>query len=137
MVNLQNRGTFSKFALEKIRGGPLKGLFKLLGVKQNASSAFHPQSDGQTERVNQCMEQYLRCYVSYQQDDWLDLLPMAEFTYNNTFQESIKTSPFQANFGFQPRFDIQPVLTPVNQEAENRIERIQIQQAVLKREVCP
>jgi len=47
------------------------------------STTYHPQTDGQTERVNQALEQYLRCYVDYNLSNWLDLLPSAEFTYNN------------------------------------------------------
>lgn len=113
-----------------------KALFSQLGVKHNSSSAYHPQSDGQTERVNQIMEQYLRCFVSYKQDNWSSLLPMAEFTYNNTFQESIKTTPFHANVGYHPRFDTQPVLVPTNTEAANRIEQLLIDQDILKRELA-
>lgn len=80
-------------------------LLKSLNIKSQKSTAFHPQTDGQTERVNQCMEQYLRCYVSYQQDDWYDLLPMAEFAYNSSIHATIKTSPFYANYGFHPKTD--------------------------------
>lgn len=112
-----------------------KGLFSLLGVKQNGSSAFHPQTDGQTERINQIMEQYLRCYVAYKQDNWCELLPFAEFTYNNTFQSSINSSPFKANYGFDPRFDTQPALIPLNNEAENRITTLLENQQLLHREL--
>jgi hypothetical protein len=61
-----------------------RGLFQLLGVKINLSTAYHPQSDGQTKRVNQILELYLCCTINYQQDDWADLLPLTEFIYNNT-----------------------------------------------------
>ena len=54
-------------------------LLELLGIKANRSSAFHPQTDGQTERMNSVLEQYLRMYCDYQQTDWANLLPMAEF----------------------------------------------------------
>jgi RNase H-like domain found in reverse transcriptase/Reverse transcriptase (RNA-dependent DNA polymerase)/Integrase zinc binding domain/Chromo (CHRromatin Organisation MOdifier) domain/Retroviral aspartyl protease len=105
-----------------------KSLFNLLGVKNNASSAFHPESDGQTERVNQVLEQYLRCFVSYQQTDWNSFLPMAEFTYNNTFQTTIRNTPFRANFGFDPRFSAISLPVPVNLNAETRVESlVQIQ----------
>src|SRR4051812_14260459 len=63
-----------------------KCLFKLLGTKISLSSAFHPESDGQTECTNQVLEQYLCCFVDYQQDNWVELLPLAEFAYNNTLQ---------------------------------------------------
>lgn len=58
------------------------------------TTAYHPQADGQTERVNQELKQYLRCYVDFNLDDWSDLLPVAEFAYNNQAHESTKTSPF-------------------------------------------
>ena len=75
-----------------------------LGVKVNLSSAFHPQSNGQTERTNQTLEQYLRCFSSHLQDDWLDHLPTAEFAYNNAEHSSTKHSPFFANTGSHPVF---------------------------------
>ncbi|SJL16294.1 uncharacterized protein ARMOST_19814 [Armillaria ostoyae] len=54
-------------------------LYKLLDIKQNASTAFHPQTDGQTEHVNQEVEKYLRIFINHQQTDWTDWLPLAEF----------------------------------------------------------
>jgi len=59
-------------------------LCQLLGIKANLSTAYHPETDSQTECVNQILEQYLWVYINYQQDDWVDLLPLAEFMYNNT-----------------------------------------------------
>ena len=59
-----------------------QSLFKILQVKIKLSSAYHPQTDGQTERVNQVLEQFLRCSINYHQDNWVDLLPIAEFAYN-------------------------------------------------------
>src|ERR1700679_1109802 len=58
-------------------------LYRLLGVTLSTTTAYHPQADGQTERVNQELEQYLRVFVNERQDDWDELLPMAEFKYNN------------------------------------------------------
>ena len=78
-------------------------VMELLKVDVRLSTAFHPQTDGQTERVNQILEQYLRCYCSYQQDDWAELLPLAEHAYNSAVSESTKVSPFEANYGFSPR----------------------------------
>jgi hypothetical protein len=80
--------------------------FTLLGVEVKLSTAFHPQTDGQTERVNQVLEQYLRCFIGYQQDDWHNLLPLAEFAYNNTIHTAIGCSPFFANYGYNPRLDL-------------------------------
>lgn len=79
-------------------------LSKLLGAKHRLSTLFHPQMDGQTERLNQTIEQYLRIFYNYMQDNWYDLLPVAEFAYNNAFQSTINTSPFYANYGYHPRF---------------------------------
>lgn len=82
-----------------------KELFLLLGTKVSLSSAYHPQSDGQSERVNQIIEQYLRAYVNYQQNNWVSYLTLAEIAYNNAMQESIRTSPFYCNYAFHPKFD--------------------------------
>ena len=76
---------------------------KLLGTKLATSTAFHPQTDGQTERANRTLEVYLRHYVSTSHDDWDDLLAAAEFAYNNAWQESVKATPFQLNSGQQAR----------------------------------
>ena len=61
---------------------------KKLGIERRLSTAFHPQTDGQTELTNSPLEQYLRAYVNYQQHNWKELLPMGEFAYNNGYQES-------------------------------------------------
>ena len=56
---------------------------KILGIKSTMLTAYHPQTDRQMECINQALEQYLRCYVNYNLSNWSDLLPNAEFTYNN------------------------------------------------------
>ena len=73
---------------------------ELLDVDIKMSTAFHPQTDRQTERVNQISEQYHRSYCLYQQDDWAELLPIAEHAYNSTVSESTKISLFEANYSF-------------------------------------
>ncbi|KAI0995439.1 Transposon Tf2-9 polyprotein [Podosphaera aphanis] len=83
-----------------------KNLCKHLGIQARMSTAFHPETDGQTERFNAVMEQYLRSYISYQQDDWVQWLPMAEFAANNQVSSSTKVSPFYSNYGYHPRFTI-------------------------------
>ena len=75
-------------------------LMELLQVKIKMSTAFHPETDGQTERVNQTLEQYIHSYCSYQQDDWASLLPLAEYAYNTPLSESSKATPFDINYGF-------------------------------------
>jgi hypothetical protein len=79
---------------------------RILRIKPNLSTAFHPESDGQTERVNQVVEQYLRIHCDYLQDDWSSLLSVAEFAYNNAHHSSIGMSPFFANNAQHPRIDI-------------------------------
>lgn len=77
-------------------------LCKLWQVDQNMSTAFHPQSDGQTERVNRVVEDTLRSYVTGDQTDWYTHLPMVEFAINNSYHTSIRTTPFRLNYGFDP-----------------------------------
>ena len=86
-----------------------KALCERLRINSRLSTSFHPETDGQTERYNAVMEQYLRSYVSYQQDDWTDWLPMAEFASNNSDSETTSVSPFLANYGFHPRLGFEPV----------------------------
>ena len=88
------------------------------------SSAYHPQTDGQTERVNQVLEQYLRCSINYHQDNWVDLLPLAEFVYNNTIQDSTKQMPFFANYGHHPRFNQFQLSTSKNPTTEDLATRL-------------
>ena len=77
---------------------------QLLDIRKNMSTAYHPRTDGQTERVNQTLEQYLRIYCNYQQNNWEKLLPLAQFSYNNSVHSSTGQSPFYANYGYHPRF---------------------------------
>ncbi len=90
-----------------------------LGIQHKLSTAYHPQTDGQTERVNQCVEQYLHNFCSYQQDDWVDWLGIAEFHYNNLIHDSTCVSPFYANYGFNPSFSfphLHQSLTPATSD---------------------
>ncbi|KAJ3690052.1 hypothetical protein LUZ61_019216 [Rhynchospora tenuis] len=80
-----------------------KELMAKIGIQLNLSTAYHPQSDGQTERLNQCLEQYLRCMIFDQQKQWCRWLPLAEYWYNTSYQQSLNTSPFQALYGYQPQ----------------------------------
>ena len=73
-----------------------------LKIRRKLSTAFHPQTDGQTERQNQTLEQYLRAYTNYQQDDWVALLPQAEFAYNNSRNSTTGLTPFMALMGYNP-----------------------------------
>ena len=81
-------------------------LCHLLDIKANLSTAYHPKTNGQTECVNQILKQYIRLYINYQQDDWVPLLPLAEFAYNNTPHSATQVTPFFADKGYHPRFEI-------------------------------
>uniref|UniRef100_A0A803TUR5 Gypsy retrotransposon integrase-like protein 1 n=1 Tax=Anolis carolinensis TaxID=28377 RepID=A0A803TUR5_ANOCA len=76
-----------------------KAFLRQLGAKQALSTAYHPQTDGQTERVNQVLEQYLRCYTNYQQDNWSKFLAYAQVAYNNSVHSSTGHSPFEIVYG--------------------------------------
>ena len=80
----------------------MRSLLSLLNITPLLSTAYHPQTDGQTERVNQDTEQYLRLFVNYQQTDWSDWLPLAEFVYNNRQHSATGHSPFFLNYGRHP-----------------------------------
>ena len=73
-----------------------------LGIKPRISTAFYPQTDRQTERINQVIETYLRTFVNKEQSDWCDLLPMAEYAYNNSTTTATGQTPFYANYGRHP-----------------------------------
>ena len=81
----------------------MSSLGRLLNIKLNYSTAYHPQTDGQTERTNQQIEGYLRLYANYDQNNWSDLLPIAEFAYNNAQHSTTQVSPFFANYSYNPR----------------------------------
>ena len=85
-----------------------KKLNKMLGIETKLSMAYHPETDGQTERTNQELEQYLRMYVNHRQNNWAKWLATAEFAFNNKVHTATKMSPFQVNYGREPRmgFDI-------------------------------
>jgi hypothetical protein len=77
-------------------------VFKTMNVKLNLTTAYHPQSDGQSERVNQCLENYLRCMVFQKPKKWAAWLPLAEWWYNTSYHTALKVSPFQALYGYAP-----------------------------------
>src|ERR1700743_371535 len=93
---------------------------KNLGIERRLSTAFHPQTDGQTERTNAILEQYLHSYINYQQDNWSNLIAIAEFAYYNVYQETIKTTPFYANYGRNPEHQLMNhIITGKGTTAEN------------------
>src|SRR5882672_2249324 len=86
-----------------------RSLSQLLGIRVVASTAYHPQMDGQTEWVNQEVEQFLRLFVNQRQDDWYEWLAIAEFAYNDRIHASMRSSPFMMDTGQNPRLGIEPL----------------------------
>ena len=77
-------------------------LFKLCNVKIKLSTAYHPQTDGQTEVVNRCLENYLRCVCIDQPRQWVSNLPLAEWWYNTNYHTALKTTPYEVVYGQPP-----------------------------------
>jgi len=104
--------------------GMMKELNNLLGIQTKLSMAYYPQTDGQTERINQELEQYLRVFINHRQEQWPDWLGMAEFAYNNKVHTATKTSPFKANYGQDPKMGFKGRRKRKYEAAEKFIERI-------------
>src|SRR5712672_1848800 len=98
-------------------------LCDLLKIKQNISSAYHPQTDGQSERTNQSLEQYLRLYCGSQQKEWAFWLPLAQYTRNSWPNASTKKSPFELILGYVPLAH-QPSREANIPDINNRLARI-------------
>jgi len=87
----------------KFAGEPWESLWKRLGIQWKMLTAYHPQTDGQTERVNHVLGGYLRIFVNYDQEDWYHLLHLAEYAYNNSVTTAHDMTPFFANYGYDPQ----------------------------------
>ena len=98
----------------------MKELYRLLGVKLAATSAYHPQGDGQTEWVNQELEQFLCLFFNQRQDDWDDLLPIVEFQYNNHIHSTTQNIPFLLDTGWIPRMGFELDQGRSNLESVNK-----------------
>ncbi|KAL5510935.1 hypothetical protein ACEPAG_4692 [Sanghuangporus baumii] len=107
----------------------LKEFCRLIDVDWKTSTAYHPQTDGQTERLNQELEQYLRCYVSYRQTDWAEYIDIAEFAYNNRKHSTTHQSPFYTLYGWHPHLDVAETGDSNVPEAIDHLEELrQVQQ---------
>jgi len=91
----------------QLMAGLMRELNRMLGIESKLSMVFHPQTDRQTKRVNQELEQYLRMFIDHRQEQWSDWLGTAEFAYNNKMHSSTKTLPFKANYRQNPRMEFE------------------------------
>jgi hypothetical protein len=110
---------------KRYSGNFMTELSKLLGIQLNTSTAYRPQTDGQTERSNQEIEQYLRIFINYHQTDWSDWLALAEFTYNDKINASTKTTPFFSMYGQHPWKGVEPIYKTKSEHAKNFASRMQ------------
>ena len=98
---------------------------KNLCIETALSTAYHPQTDRQSERTNQSVEQVLRTVISYHQDDWVDWLPVVEFALNNHLTKSLKTTPFYVNYSFHPHIGSLPQIDTPIISVDNFVSHIQ------------
>jgi hypothetical protein len=101
------------------------------GIKRQLSTAFHPQTDSQIERLNQVIEHYLRCYTNQRQDDWAQHLSAAQFAYNNSKHASTRTTPLRSLVSFDPKplfkDHIEPSIIQTTQEHIEKLKEIREQ----------
>jgi hypothetical protein len=118
----------------RFQGEFWKEVHKLLQIEHRMSTAFHPQTDGQTERVNRVLEEMLRHFVSPEQTDWDKFLPLAEFAVNSSWHESVQATPFFLNYGQHPR-------CPVSLDVDTKVPAAQefttgIEEAIKRAKKC-
>ena len=117
----------------------VSNFFQSLGTALNMqlhfTSGYHPEGDGQTKRTNQTLEQYLRVYCNYQQDNWSKLLPLAEFAYNNALSATTGVSPFFTNKGYHPNITVHPERDIASSQAHNFAIDLDELQSTLKAEI--
>ena len=112
-------------------------LFSLAGVKLQMSTAYHPQTDGQTERVNQCMETFLRCFVHACPHRWFHWIHLAEFWYNTSWHSSLGRSPFEVLYGHAPRtFGIDPAMACPSSDLDSWLQERQVMQDLIKQHLA-
>ena len=111
MANLYKEHVFAKHGIPRkfihdrgtqFQSSFMTSLYQILGIEGNPSTAYHPQTDGQTERMNQEIETYLRIYCSNHPENWADQVPLMEFAHNVNVHSATKTSPFRLLYGFDP-----------------------------------
>jgi transposase InsO family protein len=107
-----------------------------LGIKHSPTTAYHPQANGQVERLNQTLETYLRAYVSNQQDNWVELLPIAQIALNDAASEATGISPYYANYGQHRKTGIHTLPTQSkNETAQERADKLKQLHQQLKNDI--
>ena len=103
-----------------------------MGVELHLSSSYHPQTDGQSERLNQCLENFLRCMTSEHPTHWHKWLSLAELWYNTTFHSGLQATPFEALYGYKPtHVPLGPYQDTIIPGAKDLVqERIRISQSI-------
>ena len=123
------RSTYPYLILWSDRGPTLvssfiTNLYRKLGIQGNPSTAYHPQTDGQTERMNQEIQTYLRIFVNHRQDDWVHWLPLAAFAYRNRVHSATGFSPFFMTHGHHPFTGVETKQDLINESAIQFAERM-------------
>jgi len=114
-----------------------KELYRLLGIRLSSSTAWHPQTDGQMERVNQELDQFLHLFVNERQNNWYDLLPIAEFQHNNHVHSMTQQPPFLLDTGRIPHMGFEPNQVPSGLETVNEFtERMKSATEETKSVIC-
>jgi hypothetical protein len=110
-----------------------KVLFDLLDIKLQMSSAYHPQMDGQTKRINQCLEMYLSCSISSTPKQWVKWLPLVELWYNSSCHTALRCSPFKALYGVDPFLSVSPEVIPATRKLQQPWRNESTSQTCLRR----
>jgi len=113
-----------------------RSLGTALDMRLHFTSGYHPEANGQVERTNQTLEQYLRIYCNYQQDNWLELLSLAEFAYNNAPSAITGVSPFFANKGYHPNLSVYPERDIASSRTRDFVVDLDELQSTLKEEIA-
>lgn len=143
LAQLAGREIFARYGVPKAivsdRGSLFTSRFwqeftKTLGIERRLTTAYRPQADGQTERLNQEVEKYLRAYLAYDQKDWAQHLPLAEFAINTTIHSALQLTPYEALYGYKPQWDLSeldelstPAVQHELQDTQTRLHQIRAQ----------
>ena len=110
----------------------MKELYSQLQIEGNPSTTYHPETDGQTERINMWVEQYLRIYINHWQSDWIKWLSITEFAHNQTSSSATTFSPFLLNYRQQPQLGFAQKGKERNLVANEFVEKMKSTQQIAK-----